>query len=124
MRPPRKAAATRAREGRSGIVGVIDQRFEKNVLISSVDYVFNWARKISLWPLTFGLAWCAIEMIASTTARFDMARFGAEVVRPSPRQAVFMLVSVLGTADMGGGNSGIWRVERATQLAKYDAAGT
>ena len=68
-------------------MGVIDQRFEKNFLITSVDYVFNWARKSSLCPLTFGLACCAIEMIASTTARFDMARFGAEVFRPSPRQA-------------------------------------
>ena len=71
-------------------MGVIDQRFEKNFLITSVDYVFNWARKSSLWPLTFGLACCAIEMIASTTARFDMARFGAEVFRPSPRpEALF-----------------------------------
>ena len=60
-------------------MGVLDQRFEKNVLITSVDYVFNWARKSSLWPLTFGLACCAIEMIAATTSRFDMARFGAEV---------------------------------------------
>ncbi|HEY1482847.1 MAG TPA: hypothetical protein VGF19_09000, partial [Candidatus Acidoferrum sp.] len=51
----------RAETGRR-TVGVIDQRFEKNVLITSVDYVFNWARKSSLWPLTFGLACCAIEM--------------------------------------------------------------
>jgi len=81
-------------------VGVIDQRFEKNFLITSVDYVFNWARKSSLWPLTFGLACCAIEMIASTTARFDMARFGAEVFRPSPRQADLMIVSGTVTLKM------------------------
>ncbi len=68
-------------------MGVLDQRFEKNFMITSVDYVFNWARKSAIWPLTFGLACCAIEMIASTTSRFDMARFGAEVFRPSPRQA-------------------------------------
>ncbi len=68
-------------------MGVLDNRFEKNFMISSVDYVFNWARKSAIWPLTFGLACCAIEMIAATTARFDMARFGAEVFRPSPRQA-------------------------------------
>jgi NADH-quinone oxidoreductase subunit B len=55
-------------------MGVLDQRFEKNFMITSVDYVFNWARKSAIWPLTFGLACCAIEMIASTTSRFDMAR--------------------------------------------------
>src|SRR5882724_1085726 len=59
-------------------MGVLDQRFEKNFMITSVDYVFNWARKSAIWPLTFGLACCAIEMIASTTSRFDMARFDAE----------------------------------------------
>src|SRR5216683_3265718 len=68
-------------------MGVLDQRFEKNFMISSVDYVFNWARKSAIWPLTFGLACCAIEMIASTTSRFDIARFGAEVFRPSPRRS-------------------------------------
>src|SRR3984893_12729821 len=61
-------------------MGVLDQRFEKNFMITSVDYVFNWARKSAIWPLTFGLACCAIEMIASTTSRFDMARLGPEVV--------------------------------------------
>jgi NADH-quinone oxidoreductase subunit B len=71
----------------SAFVGVIGQRFEKNVLIISVDYLFNWARKSSLWALTLGLACSAIEMIGATTARFDLARFGAEVFRPSPRQA-------------------------------------
>ena len=52
-------------------MGLLDQRFEKNFMISSVDYVFNWARKSAIWPLTFGLACCAVEMIASTTSRFD-----------------------------------------------------
>src|SRR6266567_225076 len=74
-------------------MGVLDQRFEKNFMITSVDYVFNWARKSAIWPLTFGLACCAIEMIASTTSRFDIARFGAEVFRPSPRQADLMIVA-------------------------------
>src|SRR6266576_1753001 len=86
-----QSEATRSLEPRS--MGVLDQRFEKNFMITSVDYVFNWARKSALWPLTFGLACCAIEMIASTTSRFDMARFGAEVFRPSPRQADLMIVS-------------------------------
>ena len=63
----------------------LQNKFEKNFLISTVDYVFNWARKSAVWPMTFGLACCAIEMIASSTSRFDIARFGAEVFRPSPR---------------------------------------
>jgi NADH-quinone oxidoreductase subunit B len=74
-------------------MGVLDQRFEKNFMITSVDYVFNWARKSAIWPLTFGLACCAIEMIASTTSRFDIARFGAEVFRGSPRQSDLMIVA-------------------------------
>src|SRR5260370_20367721 len=81
-------------------MGVLDQRFEKNFMITSVDYVFNWARKSAIWPLTFGLACCAIEMIASTTSRFDMARFGAEVFRPSPRQADLMIVAGTVTLEM------------------------
>jgi NADH-quinone oxidoreductase subunit B len=78
----------------------IQNQFERNFLTTSVDYVFNWARKSSLWPLTFGLACCAIEMIASTTSRFDIARFGAEVFRPSPRQADLMIVAGTVTLKM------------------------
>ena len=52
----------------------LQNEFEKNFLITTVDYVFNWARKSAIWPMTFGLACCAIEMIASSTARFDIAR--------------------------------------------------
>ena len=79
----------------------LQNQFEKNVLVTSVDYVFNWARKSSLWPLTFGLACCAIEMIASSAARFDIARFGAEVFRPSPRQSDLMIVAGTVTLKMG-----------------------
>ncbi|HYO81721.1 MAG TPA: NADH-quinone oxidoreductase subunit B family protein [Bryobacteraceae bacterium] len=78
----------------------IQNQFEKNFLTTSVDYVFNWARQSSLWPLTFGLACCAIEMIASTTSRFDIARFGAEVFRPSPRQSDLMIVAGTVTLKM------------------------
>jgi NADH-quinone oxidoreductase subunit B len=73
---------------------------ERNFLVTSVDYVFNWARKSSVWPLTFGLACCAIEMIASSASRFDIARFGAEVFRPSPRQADLMIVAGTVTLKM------------------------
>ena len=72
---------------------LLENQFERNFVTTSVDYVFNWARKSALWPLTFGLACCAIEMIASSTSRFDIARFGAEVFRPSPRQSDLMIVA-------------------------------
>lgn len=75
-------------------------RFERNFLVTTVDYVFNWARQSSLWPLTFGLACCAIEMIAAGASRFDIARFGAEVFRPSPRQADLMIVAGTVTLKM------------------------
>ncbi len=78
----------------------LENQFERNVLTTSVDYVFNWARKSSLWPLSFGLACCAMEMIASTTARFDIARFGSEVFRPSPRQSDLMIVAGTVTLKM------------------------
>ncbi len=78
----------------------IQNKFEKNFLITTVDYVFNWARKSAIWPMTFGLACCAIEMISSSTSRFDIARFGSEVFRPSPRQADLMIVSGTVTLKM------------------------
>jgi NADH-quinone oxidoreductase subunit B len=78
----------------------LQNRFERNVLTTSVDYVFNWARRSSIWPMSFGLACCAMEMIASTTARFDIARFGSEVFRPSPRQSDLMIVAGTVTLKM------------------------
>lgn len=71
----------------------IEQDLKKNLLVSSVDTVLNWARSSSLWPAMFGLACCAIEMIATATSRYDIARFGAEVFRASPRQADLMIVA-------------------------------
>jgi NADH-quinone oxidoreductase subunit B len=71
----------------------IENRFEKSFITTTVDYVFNWGRKSAIWPMTFGLACCAIEMIASSTARYDIARFGSEVFRPSPRQSDLMIVA-------------------------------
>lgn len=66
---------------------------QRNALIAPLDLVFNWARKSSLWPVTFGLACCAIEMIATSMARYDIARFGSEVFRGTPRQADLMIVA-------------------------------
>jgi NADH-quinone oxidoreductase subunit B len=78
----------------------IENKFEKNFLITSVDYVFNWARKSAIWPMTFGLACCAIEMITASTAKYDIARFGSEVFRPSPRQSDLMIVAGTVTLKM------------------------
>jgi NADH-quinone oxidoreductase subunit B len=71
----------------------IDESIGKNILLGSVESVVNWARRSSLWPAMFGLACCAIEMIATATPRYDIARFGAEVFRASPRQADLMIVA-------------------------------
>src|SRR5712675_3246691 len=71
----------------------IEDRFEKNIITTTVDFVFNWARKSALWPLTFGLACCAIEMMATGASRFDMDRFGAGIFRATPRQADLMIVA-------------------------------
>ncbi len=63
------------------------------VLLTTLNKVVNWARKWSIWPCTFGLACCAIEMMATAASHYDMARFGAEVFRPSPRQADLLIVA-------------------------------
>ena len=70
------------------------------VILSSGDWLYNWARSGAVWPLQFGLACCAIEMIGSAASRFDIARFGAEVFRPSPRQAELRIVSGTVTKKM------------------------
>ena len=86
----------------------IQNQFEQNIVTTSVDAVFNWARESSIWPLTFGLACCAIEMIAASTSRFDIARFGAEVFRPSPRQSDLMIVAGTVTLKMAPVLKRIW----------------
>src|SRR3954467_15740204 len=86
---------------------VLQKELEQHVLVTSWDKllgmigsVYNWGRRSSLWPLGFGLACCAIEMICTASSRFDIARFGAEVFRGSPRQADLMIVSGTVTKTM------------------------
>jgi NADH-quinone oxidoreductase subunit B len=71
----------------------LDEMVRRNILVTQLDKVMNWARSSSLWPAMFGLACCAMEMIATATSRYDIARFGSEVFRASPRQADLMIVS-------------------------------
>jgi NADH-quinone oxidoreductase subunit B len=71
----------------------IESHLGNTIITTTLEKVVNWARKSSLWPATFGLACCAIEMMAAAAARYDIARFGAEVFRASPRQADLMIVA-------------------------------
>jgi NADH-quinone oxidoreductase subunit B len=73
---------------------------KQGVFVTTLQELYNWGRRSSVWPMQFGLACCAIEMIATTMARYDLARFGAEIFRPSPRQADLMIVSGTVTKKM------------------------
>ncbi len=78
----------------------IPEEIEGVVSITTIDRIYNWGRRSSVWPMMFGLACCAIEMIATAAGRYDFSRFGMEVMRPSPRQADLMLVSGTVTKKM------------------------
>lgn len=80
--------------------GLRNELSRQGVFATTLEELYNWGRRNSVWPLQFGLACCAIEMIASTMARYDLARFGSEIFRPSPRQADLMIVSGTVTKKM------------------------
>ncbi len=78
----------------------IPEDLQRSVSITTLDRLYNWGRRSSVWPMMFGLACCAIEMIAAQAARYDLARFGMEVMRPSPRQSDLMIVAGTVTKKM------------------------
>jgi len=87
---------------------VYDSKVEGNIIFTRVDAAINWMRKNSLWPMPMGLACCAIELMATASSRFDISRFGAEVMRFSPRQADVMIVSGTVTYKMALAVKRIW----------------
>ena len=78
----------------------VPDEMQNNVIVTSIDKLYNWGRRSSIWPMMFGLACCAIEMICTAASRYDLARFGMEVMRPSPRQSDLMIVSGTVTKKM------------------------
>ncbi len=78
----------------------LEEKIPEGILLTTVEKTIAWARSNSIWPATFGLACCAIEMMAAGASRFDLARFGAEVFRASPRQADLMIVAGRVTVKM------------------------
>ncbi len=78
----------------------VPDEMQDNVAITSLSRIYNWSRRSSMWPMLFGLACCAIEMIATAASRYDLARFGMEVMRASPRQSDLMIVSGTVTKKM------------------------
>ena len=78
----------------------IPQEYANNIFITSLDKIYNWSRRNSVWPMVFGLACCAIEMICTAASRYDLARFGMEVFRATPRQSDLMIVSGTVTKKM------------------------
>jgi len=78
----------------------IPEELQHSLSITTLDRLYNWGRRSSIWPMMFGLACCAIEMIAAQAARYDLARFGMEVMRPSPRQSDLMIVAGTVTKKM------------------------
>jgi NADH-quinone oxidoreductase subunit B len=78
----------------------VPEELQGTVTVTTLDKIYNWGRRSSVWPMMFGLACCAIEMICTATSRYDFSRFGMEVMRPSPRQTDLMIVSGTVTKKM------------------------
>ncbi len=98
--PPTRAGSELA-ERRAGMQAALDEKvWRDNILTTTIDAVVNWCRKNSLWPMPMGLSCCAIEMMAMAASRYDLARFGAEAMRFTPRQCDLMIVAGTVTKKM------------------------
>ena len=93
---------------------------DEGIIFTQLDKAVNWARRSSIWPLGFGLACCAIEMMSMAASRFDLARFGAEVFRPSPRQADLMIVAGTTLAEDGSGHQAALRPDARAEVGDFD----
>lgn len=89
-------------------VAAYDSKVEGNIVFTKMDAAINWMRKNSMWPMPMGLACCAIEMMAAACSRYDLSRFGAEVMRFSPRQADVMIVAGTVTYKMALAVKRVW----------------
>ena len=93
-----------------------DSKIEGNVIFTRLDAAMNWMRKNSLWPMPMGLACCAIELMATAASRFDISRFGAEVMRFSPRQCDVMIVAGTVTYKMALAVKADLRTDAGTEM--------
>jgi NADH-quinone oxidoreductase subunit B len=89
-------------------IAAYDSKVEGNIIFTKMDAAINWMRKNSMWPMPMGLACCAIEMMAAACSRYDLSRFGAEVMRFSPRQADVMIVAGTVTYKMALAVKRVW----------------
>jgi NADH-quinone oxidoreductase subunit B len=78
----------------------VPDELQGHIAITAIDKIYNWGRRSSVWPMMFGLACCAIEMICTAASRYDLSRFGMEIMRPSPRQSDLMIISGTVTKKM------------------------
>jgi len=78
----------------------VQEELKNNIFLTTLNKVYNWGRRGSMWPMSFGLACCAIEMIGAAASRFDFSRFGMEIMRATPRQADLMIIAGTVTKKM------------------------
>ena len=91
--PVERLEGFRTDRGEDQTTGSAEEELERGLLLTTLDKAVSWARKQSMWPVTFGLACCAIELITTGTSKYDLARWGMELFRASPRQADLMIVA-------------------------------